>query len=93
MAAMGARVGWAIVTVSEVSGSSGVGYGKDGGGNRGGVVIASLSWGLGCNGNGGGTGVATRAEATVGWEAKRSSNNNNGESSSSSSSSNFQRLK
>ena len=49
------------------------------------MVIVSLSWGLGCNGNGGGTEVATRVEATVGPEAKRSSTNNNGSSSSSSS--------
>ena len=59
-------------------------------GNGGGVVIVPSSWGLGCNGNRGGTEVATRMEATVGWEAKRSSNKNNGESSSSSS--NFQHL-
>ena len=78
---METAVGWVTVTVSEVSGSSGVGCGKGGGGNGGGVVIASSSWGLGCNGNRGGTEVVARVEATVGWEAKRSSDNNNGESS------------
>ena len=88
MAAMEAAVGCEIVTVSEVNGSNGVGCGESGGGNGGGLVVASSSWGIGCNVNGGGTEVAARVEATVGWEAKRSSNNNNDEYSSS----NFQRL-
>ena len=44
-----------------------------------------MSWGLGCNVNGGGGEVVARGDATVGLEAKRSSSNsNNGESSSSS---------
>ena len=54
------------MTVSEVSGSSGGGFGESGGGNVGGVVIAPSSWGLGCNGNGGGTEVTGRVEATMG---------------------------
>ena len=86
---MEAAVGWATVTVSEVRGSSGVVGGKGGGGKGGGEVIAPLSWGLGCSGNGGGAEVAVRVEATLGWETERSSNNNNDDSSSSS---NFQRL-
>ena len=45
VAAMEAAVGWATVTVSEVSGSSGVGGGK-GGGEGGSEVIAPFSRGL-----------------------------------------------
>ena len=74
---------WATVTVTEVSGSGGVVGGKGGGGKGGNEVIAPLSWGLGCSGNGGGAEVVVRVEAAVGWEAKRSSHYNNGESSSS----------
>ena len=40
---MEVAMGWATVTVSEVSGSSGVGGGKNGGGKGGGEVIAPLS--------------------------------------------------
>ena len=53
MATMEAALGWATVPVSEVSGSGGEGGGEGGGGKGGGVVIAPLSWGMGCNGNGG----------------------------------------
>ena len=53
MAAMEAALGWATVTVSEVSGSGGEGGGEGGGGKGGGEVIAPLSWGLGYNVNGG----------------------------------------
>ena len=91
MAAMEATVGYATVTALEVSGSGGMGGGEGEGGKGGGEVIAPSSWGLGCSGNrGGGSEVAVRVEAAVGWEAKRSPHNNNGESSSSS---NFQRSK
>ena len=45
MAAMEAAMGWATVTVSEVSGSGGVGSGE-GGGEGGGEVIISFSRGL-----------------------------------------------
>ena len=48
---MEATVGWATVTVFEVSGSSGEGCGEGEGSNGGGVVIASSPWGLGCNDN------------------------------------------
>ena len=79
-------MGWATVTVSEVSGSGGVGGGEgegDGGeGKGGGEVIVPSSWGLGYSDNRGGVAVAVRMEAVVGWEAERSSNNNTGESSS-----------
>ena len=44
VATIEAAVGWATVTVSEVSGSSGMGRGE-GGGEGGGEVIASLSSG------------------------------------------------
>ena len=51
---MEATVGWATVTVSEVSGSGGVGGGEGGGegggGKGGGEVGPPSSWGLGCNG-------------------------------------------
>ena len=45
MAAMEVAVGWATVTVSEVSGSGGVGS-DEGGGAGGGEVITSFSRGL-----------------------------------------------
>ena len=70
MVAMEAALGWATVLVLEVSGSGGEGGGEGGGGKGGGEVIAPSSWGLGCNGNGGGTEVAARIEAKVGWEPK-----------------------
>ena len=68
---MEAAVGCKTVTVSEVSGSSGVGCSEGGGGNGGGLVIAPSSWGLGYNGNGGRTEVAARVEAPVGWDPER----------------------
>ena len=82
-----ATVCWVTVTVSEVSGSGGMGGGEGGGGKGGGEVIAPSSWGLGCSGNRAGAEVAVRVEGAVGWETKRSSHKNNGEFSS-----NFQRL-
>ena len=58
MVVMEAAVGWTTVTVSEVSGSAGVGSGKGGGeggdGKGVGKVIAPSSWGMGCNGYKGG---------------------------------------
>ena len=75
------------MTASEVSVSGGGGDDKGGGGKGGGAVIAPLSWGLDCSGNG--EGVVVRVLATVGCETKCPSNNNNRVSSSSS---NFQHL-
>ena len=69
MGAMEAAVGWATVTVLEVSGSGGEGGGESGGGKGGGEFITPSSWGLGCNDNEGGEAVAVQMEATVGWEA------------------------
>ena len=44
VAAMEAAVGYATVTLSEMSGSSGVGGGKGGGGKEGGEVMAAVGW-------------------------------------------------
>ena len=67
MAKMEVAVGWATVTLMEVSGSSGMvggkGGGEDGASKGGSVIIAPSSWGLGCSDNGGG---GVRVEATVG---------------------------
>ena len=72
MAEMEVALGWAAVTVSEVSGSRGVGCGEGGGGNGGGVVIVPSSWGMGCNGNRGGLVTVVAVFLSVGsWRRRR----------------------